>query len=1366
MTASAGSRPTDPRVYAALGVIGIALFVAGIWEQVLAGLPYAEYARFAVAIAGGVLAMFGLGRWNAARKRPTLRGPARVPSPADEFPSMEIYSPETPGKSPRRPKTGTSGTLRHERRPTPAPAGVLLAAALLVAIAVLLVSNIPLTAASATTAPSPTASSPPLESGPPAPRAAPASTGTPPIPVCSIVYPPGYSPIAGLYPPLPNYALQSPCKVDHDEVHLTFASPNVGSGEQVKIPLYLPQEGDPGQQTTYSDFYVGMVVKGDPNSVGGQSYAEVQFDPVFDRGVFTWNVSLAVWAFQLDSNCVFGDYVGMNLSYENQFACVHDDLGDGGGVRLGHGLAGGQWANVTFIGSSTIGTQPLSVFFNDSTTPSESKNFTLTSAKTGTDTFQPDFAAACPSNCVLNWSTPFGLGLGTDLCEYPGCFSFNGTAQLGNPPFEVGSPEYWSGLSYSKDYELLGPSSASGACSSAPNVVPCDPYAVSGSYPLYTFNGTMLNFGTVWPWTTEDFGGASQEFNAFGTLNQFVPLFVDEGSNSSRADYVAPGIGLNVSARVQDLGHIASVNLSYVLPGGSPTNVSMSLTSGTSADGTYNGTVPGIGPNGTISFRIWATNAAGDVVGLPAYGSSPYSVVRSAIPEVTVDLDTAPASCGGLSLSGGPVEPNGTSRTVLAGFYSLATHGCYPYRFVGWSTTGGVTVQGSSQTARITVHSNGTVLATWVYYRPYDHVDLAWTPSGCGSIDLNGSFYAAASGLAARLLDGGTYLLGESACTGDAFSGWTVAPGGNLSILGDHVTVTGNGTLTATFVPAAGAVLVQFITVPSSCGGILVEGAGYPTNDTLNLTAGTPYPIAPDPCAGYGFDGNVSTTSGITVSNGELTATEAGTVTYSYYKLTLVTVATTPTTCGGILWDGSFYASGSILNVTNHTDHSLAPSPCADHYLEGTFAVTGNLSLEGTTVAVNGPGSIEATYLSGTPRYYLGFQTDPTTCGGIVFGGLSYTNSQFVELAPDSQATVSVFPCAGYGFVGWTTSGTGVSVVGNVVYVNSSGSLLAIFHPLVTVVVYTTPAACGGVRIAGTDYSNNATFLLPDGATYPIAPEACPYYALSSFVTSAAATIANGTLTLSGAATITAAFVPALYGLTLVVEASGCGSIVLGSVVYGNGSTVSLPVGAYSIAPDLCAGYELTAWDVTGNVSEHGSPVGTLTVNGPGTVTEIGAAAPPELALAAPSSAPVGTPVQFGATIAVPIPPYDYNFTWSFGDGTNLSTPSNETSHAYAAPGTYVVRVTALDPLGRTVTNETNVTIVSTSGAPALSVSPLDLAIILAAAVLIVAAAVAMVILGRRDRDADAAVANEAAETPVPDSDRVWTDEEAPGRGP
>ncbi len=92
-------------VWLAVGVVGVLVFLLGVYIPAFKGIPYAADLQIVVAAGGGALAVFGLSlyfdrrrydRAHPASARP-LRGRARELAIA---PSFEVYSPAAPPVEP------------------------------------------------------------------------------------------------------------------------------------------------------------------------------------------------------------------------------------------------------------------------------------------------------------------------------------------------------------------------------------------------------------------------------------------------------------------------------------------------------------------------------------------------------------------------------------------------------------------------------------------------------------------------------------------------------------------------------------------------------------------------------------------------------------------------------------------------------------------------------------------------------------------------------------------------------------------------------------------------------------------------------------------------------------------------------------------------------------------------------------------------------------------------------------------------------------------------------------------------------------------------------------------------------------------
>jgi hypothetical protein len=1119
----------------------------------------------------------------------------------------------------------------------------------------------------------------------------------------------------GFAPPLPsNYpGVQYPCTLAdpttclgcygfHDEVHSTFSSNAPGSGSRVTFPITLPVDHNitiagstyPGLATVIQDYSIGIIATGDVLSVYNQTFVQVYFVPNESAGN-GYDIVLSAWSLHINLAGPASCNV-MWLTWNDTYACEWEDMGGGKGLLLATTVPGGEPINVTFLGSAS-GDSPMNVYVNDSS-DSLAREVTLDNSTTGVGNLHPAFNASCLDYCVLNWSTPpftFGMGFGADLC-YGACDSYseNYTNMTLQPA--VGAPLFYSDGKYQGQYPVLGMSSDSGACSGQPNVIICPPLAVDQEYLQFSFNGSALNFGTWRPWDTENWGGAQREFPISGAMNDSLPFWVDRLGDNSRDGFVASSTSINVTARAQVLGTVQNVFLNYTLPDGTTGNVSMVRVNGTGSSGYYNGTIPATGGDGTITYRLYSFDVAGTMVTSPEARQAPHAVLRGPLPTFEVKVEINIPGCGEVWINGTPYL-SGATASLEPGYYPVHAQLCYPYVFQQWSATRGLVV-GSGPVGTLAVSANGTLEGYWQYVRPHDSVTLNFDPVGCGTTLLNGTAYSQAQTV--YLLNWWNFTLNQTPCGLHSFAGWTVSNGSALRVMGYTLTVVGNGTLTANYILSAGAVTVLFHTLPGSCNGILFRGAGVVDNETLGLASGIPYPIAQDPCAHYGFR-QFNTTAGLTISGGTLTAMQAGIVTEVDYELTEVAVSTLPSWCGGIVWNGTFYAGGVLLNLTNNSGYSLYPSPCTGYYFTGFFA-TGGISILGNRAIVNGSGTLQANYQKGTPSAWVGFLTSPPGCGYIVFNGFNYVNSNWTNASPLTQYTVSAVACPGWGFVGWRTTG-GITILGDIAYVNSSGSIEAIFHPVVQLLIYTTPASCGAVVLAGVSYANGASVQVPIQSTLTLSATPCPGYRFSAWHNTSTAFLYTGSVVFIGPSILTAVFVPLKYSVGFLVQPANCGGITFNGIEYFNGSVILALGGAYQVGSVVCAGNMFLGWNVSGAVHLNGS---TLLINGTGTVEVRFGPVPPTLTAAAPASSFTNALIQFSATVGVVLTgPQLYNYTWSFGDGSSVTTPVNFTSHSYSAPGTYTVHVTVVDPYGRRA--EANVTVLVT--VPSLSSSSFTL---------------------------------------------------------
>jgi len=1146
--------------------------------------------------------------------------------------------------------------------------------------------------------------------------------------------------VNGVFPPSPTEGLQMPCPpISQDETHVTFSSNAAGSGERWTIPVTLAPGTANGTPTDhFVQEEVGIIVKGDVFSQWGQSYAEVVFVPEGSGNSTQYVASLHIFA--LETQSISSATNGLLFTWNDTWEWLADYAN--ATETTGFTVPGGDTVDVTFAGSAN-GSAGMLVWANDTTTPSISAAYVLNKTDLGGPyNFTPFYSTACNDNCILHWAYDWGQGVGFTNCPFDAistdpCNSYNQGFWSSSPSPSFGRPEFWQSGGYRGDFYFFAPESISGICNTlAPtntvaNCFSFDIYNGQGYYPYYTFTATGFEYGTNGPSTLENLGGYSFEYPASGSARDLVPEFFYQAVNDSRAGYAASGSAVGIRAEMLDLGTVGYVNLTYSINGGAMTTVPLAFTNGSRSFGNWTASIPS-GPDGVINYTISSKNNASATVTTPSVGA--FRVVRGPLPTFNLTLLTEDPSCASISVNGTSYS-NGTLVRSLPGFYSLRANGCYPWVFAGWKTvSGGATATDpASLSTTLELSASGVLEALWSYIRPLDTVTLQTSPL-CGQVVLNGTPYS--TGQSVQLLDAGNYSIGHVGCANEAFRGWTFSTTtGSWKILGNYLTIFGNGTLTANYVPSGTASALVFQTNPSSCGGVLFYGAGYTSNESVSVSPGG-YPIGPDPCSHFGFLNFTFSGQGTVAANESwLTVTGGGTLTENNYVLTEVTFIINPSSCGPASWDGQNVTNGETVVVSNGSTHSIYGRTCPGHYLIAITG-TGGVNAVGNLVTVTGSGDLDLAYGAGNASQFLGFLTDPSTCGGILEGGTEYTDSQYTYLAPGTVATVTPVPCAGYGFLQWITFGL-VSIVGTTAYFNGSGALEAVFRPLTGILIFTSPTGCGSVSVGGTVYPGNSTVSVTEGVQYPVQAIPCAGDAFVQWINSSGAELSFGpydaTNTVSALAEsiLTAEFAPIRFTVQVLVNPPSCGAVRISGAQYINGSSLTVPIGVYPITPNPCTGDHLVRWAVTGNVSVAGS---NLYVNSSGSVAAFYLPVPPSVSLTVANSSLAGDSVLVSATVAVPIPPFNYNYTWSFGDGSApVTTPVNFTSHTFANPGRYNVTVVVTDPINRTANASALILIVAASPLSSNFFTPLSLAAI--ALVLIVALlAIAVVLVGRRPR--------------------------------
>ncbi len=347
-------------------------------------------------------------------------------------------------------------------------------------------------------------------------------------------------------------------------------------------------------------------------------------------------------------------------------------------------------------------------------------------------------------------------------------------------------------------------------------------------------------------------------------------------------------------------------------------------------------------------------------------------------------------------------------------------------------------------------------------------------------------------------------------------------------------------------------------------GSKAFDNTTAPTGASANVTSGS---LAPGDVIGYSYANtsspNVGSYSGLTTAN--VTNATTPTTRTSYYAITYggsyTITKKNQTITFGNPGNRNYYTFPQSFGLTATSDSGLAVS----------FAVTaGNATIAGSTLTVNGPGSItlqatqagDSNYNAATAvnQSFTATQVwDLTVAAGT--GGSAGTNGTF---ANGANAPLSATPSAGYRFLNWSGA-TGVASstsASTTIAMTSAKSVTANFLKVFTVSL--NAGGGGGVSGSGTqDINSNPTISATPNAGYRFLNWSGPDVGLVANANAATTTV-NVTKDIS----LTANFIQT-FTLAVTSNAGGTGG---GSGTYDAGSTAYASVTVNS-------GYVFAGWN-------------------------------------------------------------------------------------------------------------------------------------------------------------------------------------------
>ena len=949
-------------------------------------------------------------------------------------------------------------------------------------------------------------------------------------------------------------------------LQITLSSPNSGTGNVTPSPTGTPCSGiarcwdyaygTPVTLSAVAD--AGSSFAGWSTCTGTSTCAVTMTADTTETATFVTNYRLSITTSGDGSGTVTGSPSGINGTVDcvsgSSTGCGVDYAGVTPATTVS--LMATAASGSTFIGwsgacSGTTPTCSVGMTAAQSVTANFVKQYTLTTAVTGSGSISP----SCGAGCAYNSGTAVTLTATPASGYFFSSWSGDCAGQTGQNCSLTMSSDHSATANFAQYAALNVTTIGNGTVTSSDGNISC------GTACSYSYKPSPSVTLTATPGANAIFAGWG------GACSGTGPCTVTMGSaqNVTATFYNDLQLGTagngTVSSSTGGLpcpvatGYSACVAYP-ALTGGSPTTVTITAT-----------------PTAGNSFSSWSGDCAGQTGTTCSLTMGAAHATIANFAQITHRLTVASSP-----LAGGTVTPSllGTSCGTGCWDYAygkaitLTQSASSGYSFSGWSGT--ATCTGTSCMVTMTTDvsetaSFGTDYVLSVTPAGDGAGTVTSSPAGVDSMTINCG--TGGTTCSESYVSGTTVTLSASAPSGSVFDSWSGACSGTTSPC--TVTMTAAKSVTATFKR-----IYDLTATPTGTGSITPNVGGIASCGTncTQYKSGTAVTLTANAGSGYVFSGWTGDCTG--TSTCMLTMSADHVVGATFSPATYTVTVTNPGTAGTITSNDAALNCGNGNTSCSHTYlYNTTITLSAAAASNWTFAQwTSGCSSSPCTITITGNTTVSAQFDPNliVTRAGNGTGTVTSSPAGISCGATCSARFGF-----GSSVTLTASPSAGSHFTSWSgcTSTSGATCTVTMSAVTTATATFTLDTHVLTVTspsngsVSGTGISCPGTCSGSYNYGSTVTLTATPSANYV-------------FAGWGGACSGTGTcmVTMNADATVSASFTPAPFSVTASATAGGSATVnganCAGGCTYHYGDTITL-----SASPS--GGYGFTGWSGTCN---------------------------------------------------------------------------------------------------------------------------------------------------------------------------------------